>query len=143
MSGVRARGSRPGALGAAVAVAVAGAGLAGCSSMSLPGFSSFKPKPTTTLMLVESNPAGAEAKTSTGQRCITPCTMLIGSANDFTVTFTLAGYATQELPVHASMQSGGWNEPDSPVFDPPSLFPTLQRLGAAPATARRPAKPPA
>ena len=71
-----------------VAVAVASLSLASCSSVSAPSFSAFKPKPTTTLLLIESNPAGAEAKTSLGQSCRTPCTMQIGAANDFTVAFT-------------------------------------------------------
>jgi len=143
MLGVFLRDRRLKALGAAVAAAAAGFGLASCSS-SMPGFGSLKPKPTTTLLLVESNPAGAQAKTSVGPKCITPCTMQIGSGNDFTVTFTLAGYVPQEVTVHSTMQSGGWNDADSPVFDPPSLFPTLQRASSAPAAARRPAaKPPA
>lgn len=147
MSGVsigdRCADRRLRALAAAVAVAVVGGGLASCSG-SMPGFASLKPKPTTTLLLVESNPAGAEARASVGPKCITPCTLQIGSGNDFTVTFTLSGYVPQEVPVHSTMRSGGWNDADSPVFDPPSLFPTLQRASPAPAAARRPAaKPPA
>ena len=128
-AGLRTRGA---AVKVAVTVAVAGFGLASCSSMSMPGFRSFKPKPTTSLLLVESNPAGAEAKASTGQKCLTPCTLQIGSGSDFTVTFTLAGYVPQELTVQSHMQDGGWNDADYPVFDPQSLFPTLQRAGAAP-----------
>ena len=137
--GASARRRRRGAL----AAAVAGFGLASCSSMSLPGFDSLKPKPTSTLLLIESNPAGAEAQTSLGQKCITPCTMKIGSGDDFTVTFTLAGHVPQTLPVHAKMNPGGWNEAASPVFDPPSLFPTLDPLKPPTVARKPPPKPPA
>ena len=124
----------------AVALAMAGLGLASCgTTISSSVTDAFKQKPTTTLMLIESNPAGATAKTSLGQSCKTPCTMLIGAGNDFTVTFTLDGYVPQTLPVHASMSKGGWTEAPSPVLDPGSLFPTLEPL-KPPATGARRAK---
>jgi hypothetical protein len=63
--------------------------------------------------------------------------MLIGEGNDFTVTFTLDGYAPQTLPVHATMSPGGWTEGPSPVLNPGSLFPTLESLRPPPAGARR------
>jgi hypothetical protein len=91
-------------------------------------------------MLIESNPAGAQAKTSFGKACTTPCTMLIGESTDFAVTFSLAGYVPQTLTVHATMKSGGWTEPSAPAFDPPSLFPTLEKE-TPPAVARKPSKP--
>jgi hypothetical protein len=127
--------SRRGAiLGSRAAVLViTGLGLASCSTTVT---DAFKPKPTTTLMLIESNPAGATAKTSLGQSCKTPCTMLIGSGNDFTVTFTLDGYVPQTLPVHATMSPSGWTEGPSPILNPGSLFPTLQPV-APPTGARR------
>jgi hypothetical protein len=124
-----------------LAMTMAGLSLASCSSVSTPSyFDAFKSKPTTTLLLIESNPAGAQAQTSFGKTCRTPCTMLIGEAGDFTVTFTLAGYVAQTLTVHAKMSSGGLTTSPSPVFDPPSLFPTLEKE-TPPAVARKPAKP--
>jgi hypothetical protein len=122
-----------------LAAAISSLALASCSTTVSSGMTSaFKPKPTTTLMLIESNPAGATAKASTGQSCKTPCTMLISQGNDFTVTFTLDGYVPQTLPVHATMSAGGWTEAASPVLEPRSLFPTLE--SAKPATANRRAK---
>src|SRR5437879_3803843 len=83
----------PRAAGWLLAVAVTSLGLASCSSTSTPSyFDAFKQKPTTTLLLIESTPAGAQAQTSLGKTCTTPCTMQIGEASDFTVTFTRAGY---------------------------------------------------
>jgi hypothetical protein len=116
---------------------MSGLGLASCgTTVSSTVTDAFKQKPTTTLMLIESNPAGATAKTSLGQSCKTPCTMLIGAGNDFTVTFTLDGYVPQTLPVHATMSAGGWTTAPSPVLDPGSLFPTLEPV-KPPTGARR------
>jgi hypothetical protein len=143
----RRRGSR------LFAVAIASLGLASCSSTSTPSptstsssskglFDVFsKQKPTSTVMLIESNPGGAQAKTSFGKTCTTPCTMLIGETSDFTVSFALAGYVPQTLNVHAAIKPGGWGEPPSPTFDPPSLFPTLEKE-TSPAVARKPSKKP-
>ena len=125
------------------AVAITGIGAAACSSVAMPSMPSldlFKSKPTTTLLLIESNPAGAQAQTSFGKTCTTPCTMQIGEGKDFTVEFTLAGYVPQTVTVHAHMASGGFTEAPSPVFDPPSLFPTLERA-KSPAVARKSSKP--
>ncbi|MGP0088518.1 MAG: hypothetical protein ACLPKB_00920 [Xanthobacteraceae bacterium] len=48
---------------------------------------------------LESEPAGAEAKTSLGPSCRTPCTLPILPGPNFTVTFTLDGYQPQTLSV--------------------------------------------
>lgn len=40
----------------------------------------------------ESEPPGAEAKTSTGQTCRTPCALALPGDKPFDVTFTLAGF---------------------------------------------------
>jgi hypothetical protein len=127
---------------AAIAAAIAGLGLASCSSWTMPGFDSLKPKPTTTLLLIQSNPAGALAQTSLGQKCKTSCTMQIAKGEDFTVTFTLDGYVPQTLSVHSTMSKGDWETGPSPILEPGTLFPTLERA-KAPAVARKPSKPPA
>ena len=119
----------------ALAVVICSLGLASCSSVAMPSFDAFKQKPTTTLLLIQSSPPGAEARTSLGQTCRTPCTMQIGAADDFTVNFALNGYMPQALTVHATMSGGGWMTAPSPVLDPGSLFATLE-----PATPQKPAK---
>jgi hypothetical protein len=108
----------------ALAVVICGVELASCSSM--PGFNAFKPKPTTTLLLIQSSPPAAEARTSLGKTCRTPCTMQIGSGEDFTVSFSLNGYMPQTLTVHATMSEGGFTTAASPVLNPTSLFATLE-----------------
>jgi hypothetical protein len=112
----------------AVVVAICGFGLASCSSAAMPSFDAFKPKPTTTLLLIQSSPSGAEARTSLGQTCRTPCTMPIGAGDDFTVSFALDGYMPQTLTVHSTMSGGGFTTAPSPVLNPGSLFATLERV---------------
>jgi hypothetical protein len=96
----------------------------------MPGFDAFKPKPTTTLLLIQSSPSNAEARTSLGKTCRTPCTMLIGAAGDFTVSFTLDKYMPQTLTVHSTMSEGGYTTAPSPVLDPASLSVTLEPVAA-------------
>jgi hypothetical protein len=150
-------------LGRLAAVAIAGLGIASCSTTSstpsptaasTPSataapktssssyFDAFKQKPPEKVMLIESNPGGVQAKASFGKTCTTPCTMLVSEPGDFTVTFTQAGYVPQTLTVHVNVEPAGWTTGPSLVFDPPSLFPTLEK-SAPPAVARKGAKPPA
>jgi hypothetical protein len=110
----------------ALSIVICSLGLASCSSFAMPSFDAFKPKPTTTLLLIQSSPAGAEARASLGQTCRTPCTMQIGAADDFTVSFALNGYMPQTLTVHATMSGGGFMTAPSPVLNPASLLATLQ-----------------
>jgi hypothetical protein len=123
----------------AFAVVICGLGVASCDSVAMPGFDAFKPKPTTTLLLIQSSPSGAEARTSLGQTCRTPCTMQIGAADDFTVSFTLNGYMPQTLTVHSTMSKGGFTTAPSPALDPASLFATLEPATPQP-SARKPSR---
>lgn len=126
----------------ALIVVICGLGLASCGSFAMPGVDAFKMKPTTTLLLIQSTPAGAQAQTSLGKKCRTPCTMQIGAADDFTVSFALDGYMPQTMTVHSTMSGGGFMTAPSPVLNPASLFATLEPV--APQTrkpARRPARP--
>jgi len=125
-----------------VAIAACGLSLAACSSM--PSWMQFDPSkaaPTATTMQFESEPAGAEAKTSTGQTCRTPCSLAV-AANEFTVNFTLPGYQPQTVPVRvvASTEPRDPNSPDAdaaPRLVPNPVFVELQP--AKPAAAQKPA----
>ncbi|MBV9347889.1 MAG: hypothetical protein JOZ70_12530 [Pseudolabrys sp.] len=74
--------------------------LSACSStpdwMSL---DALKPAPPTESVAFESEPPGAEVKTSNGQACRTPCSLTLPSGNPMTATFTLAGFqpASEQL----------------------------------------------
>ncbi len=85
-----------------VAIIIAGSlAVAGCSAlapgdwlpgMSLGGGAGYPLK-------LESDPPGADARTSPGPACRTPCTVTVPARDDLTVTFALTGYETQTVPV--------------------------------------------
>jgi hypothetical protein len=110
----------------ALALMMCGLGLAACSSM--PGFRSLKPKPTTTVLLIQSDPARAEARSSLGGTCRTPCTMAIATAGDFTIDFARDGYEPQTVAVHSTMSEGDYMTAPSPVLDPSTPYVTLRPL---------------
>ena len=71
-----------------------GIALAACSSS---GDLMRTATPTVPLQF-ESDPPGAEIKTSGGQTCRTPCALAVPAA-DFQVTYSLNGYQPQTIPV--------------------------------------------
>src|SRR5262249_55915549 len=50
-------------------------------------------------LAIESEPPGAEAKTSLGQSCRTPCQLSVQPGSEFSVTFALSGYQPQTVSV--------------------------------------------
>jgi len=78
--------------------AIIGAGLllAACesSSTNLDWFksSSFKMEGALETVRFESEPPGADVKTSTGQACRTPCTLSLPGDKSFNVTYSLNGF---------------------------------------------------
>src|SRR5882757_6249897 len=120
-----------------VLVIVGGAlALAACSStpdwLSL---DALKPQPLMDTVRFESEPPGAEAKTSNGQTCRTPCALALPVNSPLTVTFSLNGY----LPESESL------EPISATGDATQLRPNpvLVQLTPAPPQPKQPAKKPA
>src|SRR5262245_32045244 len=115
------------------AIAACGLALSACSSM--PGLD-FLPKgtPAGTTVQFESIPPGAEARVSAGgAACRTPCAMPVAS-EDFTVTFTLAGYQPQTVPVRIS-PSAEPIDPDSQTTPAPRLAPNPVTVELTPAAA--------
>jgi hypothetical protein len=72
--------------------------LAACITM---GENFLASAPPTMAMRLESRPPGAEARTSLGQTCRTPCSVNVAATDDFAVTFSLDGYQPQTVPVGA------------------------------------------
>ena len=128
-----------------VAIAVCGLSLAGCSGLNMPSFSAPGFGPSTTTVQFKSEPAGAEARTSTGQTCRTPCSLAVTST-EFTVTFGLNGYQTQTIPVRisASTEAVDPNTGTAPAprMVPNPVFAELQANPAPPPAARRRTAPP-
>jgi len=124
-----------------VAIAACGLSLAACSSAPSWMQLDFMPKsaPDATTMQFESEPAGAEARTSLGQSCRTPCTLAMASS-EFTVSFALPGYQPQTVPVRAV--AAGDAEGEAPRLVPNPVFVELQPAGPATAQKKPAAKKP-
>jgi PEGA domain len=87
-----------------IAAVACGLALAACS-MSMPSFDFFKSSPTTEVLRIESEPPGADARTSQGQTCRTPCELTVPTDGDLAVTVQMTGYQPQTMPIHADGQS--------------------------------------
>lgn len=115
-----------------IVVVAAGLGLAGCSSFSMPEMFSSTP-PSVTVQL-ESLPVGAEARTSNGQTCKTPCSVSVPAADNFTVTFSLPKFQSETVQVQVIRQPGDATTPESLLIDPNPVYAELQ---PAPPPARK------
>jgi hypothetical protein len=73
-----------------IAVMACGFTVAACSA-SVPSLNFLNSSPPTAAVRFESEPAGAEVKTPSGQSCRTPCELTIQVAPELSVTFALAG----------------------------------------------------
>ncbi|MHC2293460.1 hypothetical protein ACVIJW_009330 [Bradyrhizobium barranii subsp. barranii] len=90
-----------------IAIAVAGASLGGCSSMS---WDMFKSAPPTVQVRLESNPPGADATTSLGAGCKTPCSVSVPAPDaPFTVAFALPKYQPASVPVNVIKNPRGFH----------------------------------
>lgn len=97
-----------------IAFLACGFTLAACSS-SLPSMDFFKSSPTTEAVRVESDPPGAEAKTTSGQSCRTPCELSVQPGSDQAVTLALNGYQSQTVALRADAGESGKVTPN-PVY---------------------------
>jgi hypothetical protein len=125
------------------AIAVAGASLAGClagcSSFSL---DSFKPTPPPIQVQLESVPPGADATTSVGPGCKTPCSVAVAAPDaGFTVTFAMPRFQPVTVPVQVIRNPGDFTSPASTTIDPNPVVAELAPAGPPPrAKSKRPKK---
>lgn len=119
-----------------IVLAAAGLSLAGCSSFSMDAFKSA-PEPVT--VQFESTPPGAEAKTSLGPTCTTPCSLPLTTEGGFSVTFTLPKFQPMTVPVTVTRVSGDFTTPAKTVVDPSPVSAELQPA-TPPRRARKAAK---
>ncbi|MDO8978756.1 MAG: hypothetical protein Q7V17_05940 [Afipia sp.] len=126
-----------------IVVVAAGLGLAGCSSFSMPDM--LKSTPPSATIQLESLPAGAEARASSGETCKTPCSLSVAAAENFSVTFSLPKYQPETVPVQIIRDPSG----PGVVVDPNPVYAELQpalptkKGRAAPKAAPKAKKPPA
>jgi hypothetical protein len=119
----------------AIVIAVAGACLAGCSSFSL---DAFKPAPPTLQVQLDSLPPGAEAHTSLGPGCKTPCSVAVPAPDSgFSVTYTLNKFQPATIPVQVIRIPGDLSTPASTTYDPNPVVAELQPAGPPPKAAAK------
>ncbi len=112
----------------AIAIAAAGLSLAGCSSFSL---DAFKPAPPTVQVQLDSSPQGADALTSVGPGCKTPCSVAVTVPDaGFSVTYSLNRFQPVTVPVQVI-------HGDITTVDPNPVVAELQPAGPPPKAARK------
>jgi hypothetical protein len=108
-----------------IAIALVGASLGGCSSFSLGDY--FKSTPPSVQVQLESNPPGADAKTSLGPGCKTPCSVSVAAPEaGFSVQFTLPKFQPAVAEVKVVQNDG------TPMTDPSPVYAELQPAGPPP-----------
>jgi PEGA domain len=129
-----------------IAVTACGFMLAACST-TMPSLDFMKSAPQAESLAIESEPPGAEAKTSLGQSCRTPCQLSVQPGSEFSVTLALSGYQPQTVsvrpeaegataaprlapnPVHVDLQAAA--PPKKPVSKKKKLLAAAARSAAA------------
>jgi hypothetical protein len=118
-----------------IVIAAAGASLAGCSSFSL---DAFKPTPPTVQVQLESAPPGAEARTSLGPSCKTPCSIDVAAPDSgFSVSYTLNKFEPATIPVQVIRVPGDITTSASVTIDPSPVFAELHPAGPPPKGSRK------
>ncbi|MGA2057512.1 MAG: hypothetical protein ABSG88_19650 [Bradyrhizobium sp.] len=121
---------------ALVIAAVGSAVLAGCSG--------FFPGAPLIPVEFQSTPSGAEARTSMGQSCKTPCSISVPAPeDDFTVSFTANGFHPLTIPVRITRTAGSALTPPSTSINPNPVIAQLEPLAPPSARAQKKNKPPA
>jgi hypothetical protein len=122
-----------------IMIAAAGLSLAGCSSFS---WDAFKSTPAAVPAQLVSTPPGADARTSLGPGCRTPCTVNITppEGSDFTVSYTIDKFQPATVPAHVIRTPGDWTSSGSARVDPNPIAAELQPM-APPKPPRKPHRP--
>jgi hypothetical protein len=125
-----------------IVIAVAGLSLAGCSSFPSVSWDAFKPTPPTVQVQLESVPPGADARTSLGPGCKTPCSVAVPVPDTgFSVTYSLPRFQPATVPVQVIRIPGDFANPGSTSLDPNPVVAELQPAGPPPRPVRKPMKP--
>jgi hypothetical protein len=114
-----------------IAIAAAGLSLAGCSSFST---DYFKSAPPVLQVQIESNPPGADARTSLGQSCKTPCSvaLTVPDAGGFTVSYAMPRFQPATVPVQIIRVPGDIFTASTAKADPNPVVVELQPAGPPP-----------
>jgi hypothetical protein len=85
--------------------------LAACS-VSMPSLNFLKSSPQTEALRIESEPPDADARTTNGQSCRTPCELAVQAGTEFSVTLALNGYQPQTVSVRPEAPPAAQRDPD-------------------------------
>jgi hypothetical protein len=100
----------------------------------------FRATPPMVSVQIDSIPSGADAKTSLGPGCRTPCSVSVPAEN-FTVTYALNRFQPLTVPVQVIRIPGDFSTPASTTVDPNPVVGELQPAAPPPRAARKPLKP--
>ena len=114
-----------------IAFVACGFTLAACSA-SMPSLDFFRSAPPTEMLRIESEPPGADARTSQGQNCRTPCELTAQTAAELTVTLALNGYQTETVLVKPEAGTG--------KLVPNPILAQLQVIPPPPAVKKKPVR---
>jgi hypothetical protein len=130
-----------------IAVMACGFTLAACSSISSITTSSLnfmKSTPSSEALRIESEPPGAEARTSSGQSCRTPCELAVQASGEVSVTLALNGFQPQTVSVRPEAPAPAERDseiaPAGPRLAPNPIYVELQPALTAP-PAKKPVAP--
>ena len=116
-----------------IAFVACGFTLAACSA-SMPSLDFLKSSPATETLRIESEPPGADAKTTQGQTCRTPCELTVQGGGDLSVTVALNGYQPQTVALRSDQAEG--------KLSPNPLYVELQAATTPAPAKKRPSKSP-
>jgi hypothetical protein len=129
----------------AIATATCALALASCSAVSsnLPSFNlpslDLADPPSTATVTVHSNPPGAEARTSIGSTCHTPCAISAPVNEGFTITFTLEGFLPETVSVRSvPAQKSALFDTTPPQLEPNPVWAELRPVPPPEPAKRRP-----
>jgi hypothetical protein len=133
-----------------IAVIAWGLMLGACSA-TMPSLTFMKSAPQTETLALESEPPGAEAKTTLGQSCRTPCQLSVQPGSEFSVTVALSGYQPQTVAVRSEAEGASTGPRVAPnpvhvtlqaVKPPKKSKPIARKKKPVVAAARRASPPP-
>jgi len=123
-----------------IAVAATAISLSGCASFSSSDtFSYFRSAPPSIKVQLESSPPGADARTSIGPGCKTPCSVSVtppDGVTSFLVNYSMPGRQPASMPVSIIKDPGGMFASDTFRVSPNPVMAELQPPPPPPAPAR-------
>jgi hypothetical protein len=121
-----------------IAIVACGFTVAACSA-TMPSLNFLSSLPPSEALRFESEPPGAEVKTSSGQTCRTPCELTVQVAPEVSATFALNGYQPQTISLRTEAGSGF----NSARLAPNPVYVELRAAAVTPPAKKRMKKKPA